>query len=519
MGHYWLLSLFSGLLLVFSFPGADLSFLAWVGLIPFLFLIQEVKTGKQLFFFSLLTGFFFHAGLLYWLLFASPWTWEAWFTNVGVVAGYFLLSLLMGLYFYMVAWPCWFLRRKRNLSFIGSLPVVWCAMEYAKSHFYTGFPWGLLGASQYQHLPLIQIAEWTGVYGVGFIVALGNAWLFEILYTFFKKRKKIKLTEFAFPPLLLASVLFFGFILLNKTESQEKPLTLTLIQGNIPQDIKWSDEYTQYIRDEYRTLTQQALQKGGKPDLVIWPETAMPSYLRFEHEDLELVADLIKESRLPFLVGSSDALQVIEKENPVVHYYNTAFLIEPGKGFTQQYNKIHLVPFGEYMPWWLFSLRSLTPADDDYYPGKEYTVFNFKSPFSTVICYEDIFPDLVRRFVKNGATWLLNLTNDGWFKNSSAPIQHNIHAVFRAVENRVWMVRCTNTGVSCFINPKGKIVSQVQDRSGKNIWLSGWLTDTLYASTKKTFYTQYGDLFSWLMLAISFCAIAVSFIRRKNERI
>lgn len=546
MFHYWLLTLFSAALLIFSFPGANLSFLAWFGLVPFFFLIQEVRTQKQLLLFSFLTGLFFYLGLLYWLLFVPPWSWEGWLVSASVVLGYVFLCSVLGIFFYFVAWPCWFLKQKKGFSFIWTMPVFWAAIEYIKTHLFTGFPWGFIGVSQYKVLPLIQIAEWTGVYGVSFLVVMGNAWIFEVLSAVQGKRKQLKFLEVSVPIVLLVVVLSYGFqffyipqkynplkeigmisdtnetpLQVKKEFDPETSIKISLIQGNIPQDIKWSEAHVAYIHSEYKRLTEEAIE-AERPDLVIWPETAMPSYLRFDHQGLTLLSGLIKKSKIPFLVGASDARQMTKNvtpnaaptKAPIVEYYNTAFLIEPGKGFTQQYNKIHLVPFGEYMPWWISYLDSLSPLEDEYVQGKEYKVFDFKFPFSAVICYEDIFPDLVRRFVKNGATWLVNITNDGWFKNSSAPMQHNIHAVFRSVENRVWMVRCTNTGVSCFINPKGEIVSQIQDESGKNIWLPGWLTDTIDPKKEKTFYTQYGDVFSWLLFGV----IGYLFLRLKEKK-
>jgi len=181
------------------------------------------------------------------------------------------------------------------------------------------------------------------------------------------------------------------------------------------------------------------------------------------------------------------------------------FLVLPEVGFNQQYNKKHLVPFGEYVPLsWIPFLNKLTPIQDNYSSGKEFNVLDFSIPFSVVICFEDIFPNLVRQFVKNGAKWIVNMTNDGWFKNSSAPMQHAALSVFRSVENRVWLARSTNTGVSCFINPLGKIEKQLQDKKGSNVWISGTLTHSIGSGNKTTFYTRFGDVFSWLMLILGF---------------
>ncbi len=539
--HLILLALFSALLLAFSFPNAGISSLAWFALVPYFFIIQEVKTTKQLLGYTFLTGFLYYISLMYWLFYMASWTLETWSTSAVVVFCTVLLSAILAAFYFFAAWTCWFFRKKIGLSFIWTFPVVWVAIEYIKNHLFTGYPWGLIGVSQYKFLPLIQISEWTGVFGVSFIVVMANALIFEVIYSVQGKRKSLSLLEVSVPIVLLVSVLFYGFsffyipktynpmkevgiesteaplVVPKNKDEQEDGLSVSLIQGNIPQDVKWSNKHEDYIRDEYRRLSLEAIKKD-KTELVIWPETAMPSYLRFDEPGLILLSELIKGSQIPFLVGASDQRQVVKKKGDKewlkVDYYNTAFLLEPGKGFTQQYNKRHLVPFGEYMPWWITSLRSLSPLADDYSPGKGYTVIDFKYPFSVVICYEDIFPDLVRRFVNEGATWLVNMTNDGWFRDTSAPMQHCAHSIFRSVENRVWMVRCTNTGVSCFINPKGEIVSTVEDETGKNVWIPGTLTDKVYPLKEKTFYTKYGDVFSWSM----FCIIGLFCWRLREKK-
>jgi len=507
--HLMLLSLFSGILLIFSFPTPDLPYLAWIGLIPLFFILQEVKNGKQLFLYTFLAGFVFWSGLIYWLLYLATWSTQDWMTSVSACFAYFGLSVSLALFFYFFAWPCWKLRQKRGISFIWSAPIFWVSMEYIRTYFLTGFPWGFIGASQYEFLPLIQISEWTGVYGVSFLVVLGNAWLFEIIYAILKKRKRVKLLEALAPVLLVILTLTYGSSLMSASEVKENPkLKVSLIQGNIPQDVKWSEEYEDTIHKIYEDLTLSAVE-NEKPDLVIWPETALPSYVRFDTKAMAFVTGLMKKIEIPLLLGASDAEQnMVRKKDHYLHQievFNSAFLVLPEVGFNQQYNKIHLVPFGEYVPLsWIPFFSKLTPIQDNYSSGKEFNVLDFSIPFSVVICFEDIFPNLVRQFVKNGAKWIVNMTNDGWFKNSSAPMQHAALSVFRSVENRVWLARSTNTGVSCFINPLGKIEKQLQDKKGRNVWISGTLTHSLGSGNKTTFYTRFGDVFSWLMLIFGF---------------
>lgn len=546
--HFFLLSLLSAVLLIFSFPEADLEILAWFGLVPLFFLIQEVRTQKQLLAFTFLTGFLFYSGLMYWFLFLASWSVQDWAMGVAVYLGYFALMAVLAIFFWFFAWPCWKLRQTRGISFIWTAPVIWTAIEYIKTHLFSGYPWGLLGVSQYKALPFIQISEWTGVYGVSFLVVMGNAWLFEVIYAVMGKRKPLPFLEAASPLIVITLIFFYGIsffyvpqsaksmveretgIVLREDSPKEDELSLadkaissseqqvkiSLIQGNIPQDVKWSKQYEKTIHKVYKEMTLAEV-KREKPDLVIWPETAIPAYLRFDKPSLKLVSGLVRETKTPFLIGASDAQQKLENQNgemvQVVRYFNSAFLAVPGKGFTQQYDKIHLVPYGEYVP--IPFLKKLTPLQDSYTKGEIYKVFDFSLPFSVVICYEDIFPNLVRQFVKNGAQWLVNMTNDGWFKNSSAPMQHAAHSIFRAVENRVWLVRATNTGVSCFVDPYGRIQSQIQDDSGRNVWISGTLTHSIGKGLGPTFYTRFGDVFSWLMLALT--GMLLILIRRNPQ--
>lgn len=529
--HLALLSLFSAILLIFSFPTPSVAFLAWFALVPLFFLSQEAKNWRQLFLYSYFAGLVFWGGLVYWVCFVT-------------YTGFIFMILYLALYFPAFVLLLRFLRRRSGLSFVWSAPVVWTALEYLRTYLLTGFPWGLLGSTQYSFLPLIQIAEWTGVYGVSFLVVMGNAWLFEVIYSVRQKREHLKMTEAALPLVILTAAFFYGGTffayperkaeqseLVSTTDVEifmptpspkkkvdEKTIRVAVIQGNIPQDIKLDNEFEGFIRDEYGRLTRDEVKKE-KLDIVIWPETAIPTYVRYDVDSIRFFSDLMRDIQTPLLFGSSDAKKIdpAQEFTPSNRAYsNAAFLLMPGKEFDQHYNKIHLVPFGEYVPWirWLPFLRKATPIEDVYTPSREYTVFNFALPFSVVICFEDVFPNLVRQFVKSGAQWLVNLTNDGWFRNSTAPMQHAVLALFRCVENRVWMVRSTNTGVSCFIDPTGRITRQVEDAHGKNIWLQGTASETIHPGPKITFYTRHGDVFSWINIVL---AVTFLFFRRRKD--
>jgi len=350
--HLMLLSLFSGILLIFSFPAPDLPYLAWIGLIPLFFIIQEVKNGKQLFLYTFLAGFVFWSGLIYWLLYLATWSTQDWITSFSACFAYLGLSAVQGIFFYLFAWPCWKLRQKKGISFIWSAPIFWVSMEYLRTYFLSGFPWGLIGASQYEFLPLIQISEWTGVYGVSFLVVLGNAWLFEIIYAILKKRERVKLLEASIPIVLLVFVLIYGWGIIAKPDSviarspkgdeaisenkRSTKLKVSLIQGNIPQDVKWSEEHEETIHQIYENLTLSAVNKD-KPDLVIWPETALPSYVRFDAKAMAFVTGLMKKIEVPLLLGASDAEQnMVRKKDHYLHQvevFNSAFFSSSGGWF------------------------------------------------------------------------------------------------------------------------------------------------------------------------------------------
>jgi apolipoprotein N-acyltransferase len=248
-----------------------------------------------------------------------------------------------------------------------------------------------------------------------------------------------------------------------------QPLKISLIQGNIPQYQKWDENFRASILERYETLTKEAAK--DKPDLIIWPETSVPGIIGEEPDLLIRVLDLAKTVNTPILVGA-----VTSKELGV--YYNSALLISADGAVTQQYDKLHLVPFGEYVPLEKYFpfLRSMIGVPiGDFTAGGESTVFKSPERFAALICFEDIIPGLSRRFVKGGAQFLVNITNDAWFMESSAPYQHAAASVFRAIENRVPVVRAANTGLSCFIDRSGRIYDKVSDGK-KDIFVVGYKT-------------------------------------------
>jgi apolipoprotein N-acyltransferase len=262
--------------------------------------------------------------------------------------------------------------------------------------------------------------------------------------------------------------------------------------------------------NKYLALTTQAAK--DKPDLIIWPEAALPVVLEEEPNFFEKVKHCTQGLNAPLLLGA-----VTTRDN---FYYNSAILVGAGSKLLTRYDKLHLVPFGEYIP-----LKKILPFLETVVPigditaGKEYTIFclgNGQTKFSVLICFEDLFPELSREFIKRGANFLVNITNDAWYKRSSAAQQHFQASVFRAVENRVYLARAANTGVSGFIAPSGEIFSLAEDKAGRNIFIDGFDTEDIFMPERPhSFYTRYGDIFSFVCLLFIIYGSVLIF---KNKR-
>ncbi len=489
IGKEIFLCILSASLLILSFPKFNLEFFAWFGFVP-LFFVIEGKSKAKAFLFSYFTGIIFWLGIVYWLVHV---------TLVGMILLLLYLSLYFGIFAYLIS----FFSIRYTLY---AIPSIWVILEYLRSHLFSGFPWALLGYSQYLNLPMIQIADITGAWGVSFLVMMANVVIYTVLrraYRVLRQKEIISICSYFLPIFLILVSLIYGFYHLRNTQySIRNTLKVSVIQGNIPQQLKWDIGSRDFIIDKYLTLTKQALR--DKPDLIIWPEAALPVVLEEEPQYYERIVNFIKDSRVPVLLGA-----VTTEEN---NYYNSALLISGEGRLLKKYNKLHLVPFGEYIPLRkIFRFLETVVPIGDFAPGKSYTLFSqytihntqYTMPFSVLICFEDLFPDLSREFVKKGAQFLVNITNDAWFKKTSAAYQHLQASVFRTVENRVSLLRSANTGVSGFIAPSGKIISLVQDR-GENIFIDGYKTQEIIVPERYlSFYTRYGDVF------VAFCFLVV----------
>jgi len=492
----WGLYLLSSILFILSFPNftgieSSFSWMAWFSLVPFIYAIDRENNVKDVVRNSLFYGLLIFLGGMYWL------------TEVTII-GYLGIVSYMSLYIVLFG----VIRFYYKNFIINAL--AWTILEYIRGSFAGGIPWLLIGASQYKFIYIIQIANITGIYGVSFLVALVNSVVCE---------KKYKLIKTVFVLMILVTIGVYGNAKINKQDTGSE-LKIGIIQPNIPQEVKWDPDYSDWMIDRLINLSE----KVGSCDLLVWPETAVPALAESKKTQNELVL-MVRQLNCNLLVGS----QGIDKEN---RYYNSAFFISEKKGIEKEYRKIHLVPFGEYVPFGKTFpfLKKCTPIEGEFYPGNEYVLFdvevnNTKLYIGTLICFEDIFPSLARRFVSNGADILINITNDGWFGKTAGPYQHMILSIFRAVENKRPLIRSTNTGVSCFIDSSGRITDVIRDKNNNAILVTGSTSAYVRTVKKDTFYTKYGDIFIYmcislfiiLLLVPPFCIKAGLLYRKPNR--
>jgi len=487
-----LLCSLSGILLALSFSSFNLGILAWIAFVPLFFALNNKNKHKRLQL-GLFTGIIFWACTIYWLIHV---------TLLGQVILILYLALFFGIFTFSI----------RSFSLL-LIPSVWVLLEYVRSYLFTGFPWALLGYSQYKHLIIIQFADVTGIWGVSFLVMMVNVLIFMAIIN--HKKKLLNWARIFLVLFCLIIAVAYGFYKLQFTDNNLKKskLKISLIQANIPQELKWEPQARKFIMDRYEELSLKAAL--ARPDLIIWPEAASPGLLGEDEAVFKEIFSLGQRIKTPLLIGS--VVRVIDK------YYNSALLISSTGRILKRYDKIHLVPFGEFIPLRRFFpfLETIAPIGD-IEKGDDFTIFEapvfrkqerIQNKFAVLICFEDLFPELSREFVKRGASFLVNITNDGWYKKTSAAYQHLSASVFRAVENRVPLVRCANTGISAFISPKGEITSVIKDSQGRRIFIEGF--DTQNISIEKmplSFYARYPDIFILIcFFLLIYCLIRALF--------
>jgi apolipoprotein N-acyltransferase len=501
----YLLALLSGVLYALSFPDAGLWPLAWIAFIP-LFLACRHKSPGRAFRLGFVAGLGGFGALLYWI-------------NI-VVTKYGHLPLLVSLMVfslmvaYLALYPATVMAVTRWAEVRGVMPLLvfplaWTSLEYLRSFALSGFPWGTLGYSLYKIVPLIQIADITGVYGPSFLIALANMVLFLAL------RRAVRGAPCRWPVgggllliLLLSATVGYGLHRLQQSPDGAT-LKVALIQGNIPQDVKWDPAFQEATIRIYERLTRQAA-ATGKLDLIVWPESAAPFFVQDEPQLSARIGVLAKEAKAGMIVGSP----AMERTSDQTRYLNSAFYFTPAGEIGLRSDKLHLVPFGEYVPLatLLPFVHKMVAGIGDFVPGTKYVTFpTGKGDAGVLICFEGVFPELARGYIRQGSRFLVNITNDAWFGRSSAPWQHLSMYAFRAVENRVPVVRAANTGISSLIDSTGRIADTTA------LFQEAVLVGDIRLTNRVTFHTSHGDVFIHLLCA-GFLVILVATARRKKVK-
>jgi len=502
------LAALSGLLLIPAFPKFNAEIVAWAALIPFFWSIRRASPSQAALL-GFVCGFSFFTGLL-------PWIYNV-LTQYGHLPGavsvFFLLLLTayLALYFSAFAFALRWVEARVEIPETILAPPLWVSLEYIRGFLFSGFPWELLGYSQYLTLPMVQIADITGVYGVSFLLVLINAAGYRLLEAFADRKWRLVRGEILAAGFLLVLTAGYGYWRLAGMSPESKegtPVRIALVQGNIPQDVKWEPKFQEETMRIYTDLTLRT--QATLPQLVIWPETATPFFFQDSFPYQSRILDLAQKMKTHLLFGSP----AYDRKGRETRYYNSAFLISPEGKVTGRYDKIHLVPFGEYAPLSgiLGFTRDIIGAMGDFQSGEEVRDLDFsQGKLGVLICYEAILPDLTRQFVDRGAQFLVNITNDAWFGHTAAPYQHISMAALRAVENRVPMARAANTGVSGFIHPSGRILQ------ASDIFTKAILFDNIYIKNRWSFYTQFGDLFTYLCLGYTILFLIYIRFRREDR--
>jgi apolipoprotein N-acyltransferase len=447
-----------------------------------------------------MAGLAHYLTLIYWLSHTM--------TTYGHLPFYVSLPILFLLSFYLAFYIALFSISVARLcpspiSLFFTAPLIWVSLEYIRSFLFTGFPWELLGYSQFNMLHIIQISDIFGVYGVSFCIVLFNTTLFLIYLGLTGKdwRKKSIGTKQAATATAAVAVIFvavWGYGVRQMHRFHERivdspSIKATIIQGNIDQAKKWDPAFQRSSTLKYIRLS--LLSKKFKPDLVVWPETATPFYFTKNIELSKLVFSGIRETGTDFLIGSP----AFNVKDGKIEYFNSAFLVDAAGNVRGRYDKSHLVPFGEYVPLkkWLPFVGKMVESVGDFRAGEKGLTLKWKNfRIGVLICYEVIFPPLARAMVRNNASLLINITNDAWYGRSSAPYEHFSMAIFRAVENRRSLVRAANTGVSGFIDPSGSVIEST------DLFKDAVITQKIPMLEVKTFYSRFGDVFALTCLGL-----------------
>ncbi len=488
-----LLSIASGLLLTAGFPKPGLFYLSWVALVPLLYAVWG-KSGKQAFRLGYVCGLVHFFTVLFWIRHAV--FHYGGFSQMTALLILFLLCCLMALYpavFALIANKF----QSIPLLYVFALPFVWVTLEWIRAYALSGFPWANLGYTQTPWNRLIQVADITGVYGISWLIVLGNTVIAGFIRNCFRR------TGIAVFAACVVAVLFYGFWRvddINALQSRTATFNVSVIQGNIKQNEKWDPAFQSETISRYSFFSREAVKENPNPDILVWPESAMPFLYGLDENLSPEVNKIVEETGKPLLFGS---LGVTRSEGKA-RLLNRAYLLDHDAVLKGAYAKQHLVPFGEYVPFsnLLFFVHHIAVGDIDFIPGKESGPLLLNGfPMGILVCYEVIFPDISRETVRRGAQVLVNITNDAWYGDTGGPYQHLDIARWRAVEFRVPLVRSANTGISAMYDATGAELGRLALDTG------GFLTHGVHPMPYLSFYARYGDVFAWLAVVAALCSL------------
>jgi apolipoprotein N-acyltransferase len=496
------LALLSSLLITLSFPNADHGWLAWVALVPLLLAIRGIKAFPA-FALGMLSGIGGVVGIYHWM-FQLP--------EFGVHHALLLAPYLGS---YTALW-CLVVSRLKysSVSVALTAPALWVMLEYARSHAgFLALPWATLAHSQHDNLALLQLAAATGEYGISYIVVLANVLLAGMV-------SSRKMPAYALPAIAtIAAVHLGGLFVLNKPDANlpskkdsADNTRITVVQPSILVKEATSDESDRIRWQRLEALTRHAVLES--PELIVWPESAVRD-LTGDPRNLDRLQGLAESTNTSLLIGVSDSEKFfpVDGQSPDAHLFNAAYLVRPDRSISKPYYKNLLVPFGEYVPlsksfdW----PKWLVPEISAMQRGVEQGLFVLEKGvrIAPLICWENLFSDYVRMRVQNGATLLVQLSNNNWFGASAQPRQHNLASVLRAVENGVSVVIASNTGPSQFIGPDGRTVAQ-----SRGLFSQENVTSRVPIGTGMTFYTRFSDVFFLSILAtMTFVGLTLYFWR------
>lgn len=531
----WVLLLATGLLLGLAFPPNPVGLLGSIGLVPLLVAVERAPTWKVLFRWSYLSFLLFSA--------LSTWWVGSWQPNADTFLqiSCILLVLIHPLFFVVPILLYRFVRRRAGLFVaLAFFPFLWCGGEYVHSLGDASYPWLTLGNTQTYNLYYIQFIEFTGVWGASFLLVLHNVLFTAMILAFsLSPGEQRRIVRFSTVLLSLSLIIPFihGFYVMGEAQDHvpSRVITAAIVQPNVNPWDKWKQaDTTDHIRMN-ADLSQQVIDSGLGPDLFLWSENAVPYPITSPEfaSRKEAMYRAIDSLGIPVVTGFPDYREYAPGAEPpssktfprsrpdggvdTVHYdyYNSSGLFVPGAGLVSAYHKMQLVPFGERIPFvdavpWLMSMLSWNVGISTWAKGDSVVVLRFQARDSVavkigaVVCFESVYPGLVREFVEKGANLLAVITNDGWYLKTPGPLQHARFAALRAIELRRSVIRSANTGISCAINPYGQIVAETDEDVRTTLTVPVELRDDM------TLYARWGDWWPQIsiLVALGFLAHA-----------